>query len=157
MFDRIDTFGIGFDRILSQLQTVQNNFSKTVPTYPPYNIRKVDDSNYVIEVAVAGFGKSDINIEVEGDTLRIAGGLKSDDNSSYLYKGIANRAFERVFTLADKVEVKNAELVNGMLRIWLDYIIEENKKLRKINIMDTSTSEPAPSKKELLQETVDSL
>ena len=133
----IHKFSVGFDRMFDELtrnQTQQSN-------YPPYNIVKVDENNYVIELAVAGFGKQNIDIEIANNTLVIKGGLTLDQldpgtNLTYLYKGIADRAFTRKFTLADTVEVKNAELINGMLKLWLENIIPEEKKPKKIDIVD---------------------
>lgn len=132
---------IGADKMLQTLGRVHEESLKNLPSYPPYNIVKVDDNNYVIELAVAGFGKQNIDIEIANNTLVIKGGLTLDQldpgsNFTYLYKGIADRAFTRKFTLADTVEVKNAELINGMLKLWLENIIPEEKKPKKIDIVD---------------------
>ena len=125
---------IGFDSMLRRLQEASDYLPK-VPTYPPFNIKKVDDEHYVIELAVAGFGKQNLDIEMKEDTLTITGNVESDDGE-YVHKGIADRAFTRKFTIADSVIVKNADLANGMLRIFLERFIPEEKKPRKINIMD---------------------
>ena len=85
-------------------------------------------------MAVAGFGKSDIEITMEGNKLAIKGASKDDDNQDYLYKGIANRAFERTFTLKDTIEIKNAELVNGMLKVWLENMVKAQDAIKKISI-----------------------
>jgi len=125
-------FFVGFDRLFNQLDT----FTKAMPTgFPPYNIRKVDDNKYMVELAVAGFSKSDIEIELDGDVLRITGRI-NDDNDSYLYKGISNRAFTRTFNVAETVEVKDATLVNGMLKVFLENIIPESKKAKKIEVKE---------------------
>jgi len=125
-------FFVGFDRLFNQLDT----FTKAMPTgFPPYNIRKVDDNKYMVELAVAGFSKSDIEIELDGDVLRITGRI-NDDNDSYLYKGISNRAFTRTFNVAETVEVKDATLVNGMLKVFLENIIPESKKPKKIEVKE---------------------
>jgi len=118
--------------------------SKAIPGYPPYNILKVDENKYCIEMAVAGFGKQNLDIEVADSILTITGNFKSSEESdkenknpiTYLYKGIADRAFSRKFTLADTVEVKNAELINGMLRLILENIIPEEKKPKKVEISE---------------------
>ena len=107
--------------------------------YPPYNIAKVDEDKYVIEMAVAGFGKQNLSIETSNGVLTISGmtNLEDDDTDntySYIYKGIAERAFKRQFKLQDSVEIKNAELINGLLKIWLENIIPEEKKPKKIEI-----------------------
>lgn len=127
---------IGFDDMLKRLA----DFSETLPKitgYPPYDIKKTGDNTYVIEMAVAGFGKQDIELILEEDVLTIKGKLSSDSDDkpdAYLYKGIAERAFTRKFTLADTVQVKNSVLANGMLKILLERMIPEEKKARKIEI-----------------------
>lgn len=129
---------IGFEPILKRLAEMSEAMPK-IPTYPPYNIKKVDENKYVIELAVAGFGKQDLELELQDGTLTIKGNVSSED-ADYIYKGIAERAFTRQFTLADTVEVKNADLINGMLKIWLERFIPEEKKAKKINIGATNES-----------------
>lgn len=124
---------IGFDNVFKKLQEVSDHLPK-IPTYPPYNIVKVDENKYIIEIAVAGFGQQDIEIELQDGILVVKGNLESKDATDYLFKGIADRAFTRTFTLADTVQVKNADLLNGMLKIWLERFIPEEKKPRKIPI-----------------------
>jgi len=129
---------VGFEDTVKRLSELANNTLKTV-NYPPYDIVKVDDNKYVIEMAVAGFGKQNIAIELVDGKLIVAGKLDSDEKNlaNILYKGIANRSFHRAFTLADTVEVEGAELVNGILKIWLENIIPDHKKPRKVEIKDT--------------------
>jgi len=134
-----DPFGlsktaIGFDSIFERLQAASDALPK-IPSYPPYNIKKIDDEHFEIEMAVAGFGKANLDIELKDDKLTITGKHDATDNE-YIYQGIANRAFTREFTLADTVVVKNAELVNGLLKIALERYIPEEKKAKKIDIMD---------------------
>lgn len=124
---------IGFDNVFKKLQEVSDHLPK-IPTYPPYNIVKVDDTKYIIEIAVAGFGQQDIEIELQDGTLTVKGNLESKEANDYLFKGIADRAFTRSFTLAETVQVKNADLLNGMLKIWLERFVPEEKKPRKIPI-----------------------
>lgn len=124
---------VGFDDIFTKMNDFQKNIAK-LPTYPPYNIKKTRENTYVIEMAVAGFGKQDIELVLEDGVLTIKGSVSTDDTSSYVFKGIADRAFTRKFTLADTVEVKNADLINGMLKIWLERFIPESKKPKKIEI-----------------------
>lgn len=140
---------VGFDRVFDHLENVHRSMSKVIPSYPPYNIKKVDDNKYVIELAVAGFGKQDLEMELKEGVLAIKGSTSSNDSDTFLYKGIADRAFTRQFTLADTVEIQNAELINGMLKIWLENIIPDEKKPKKIDIKDTSSY---PTSKELLTE-----
>lgn len=142
---KFDKYFIGADKMFQTLSKASEAALKGVPGYPPYNIVKVDDNKYFIELAVAGFGKQNIDIEIANNTLTIKGGLTLDQHLaddanpvSYIYKGIADRAFTRKFTLADTVEVKNAELINGMLKLWLENIIPEEKKPKKIDIVDKS-------------------
>lgn len=132
-FSRITKDTVGFDEVFKRLASFTENLPK-IPTYPPYNIRRTGDNTYVIEVAVAGFGKQDIELVLENGVLTIKGQITGDDNQDYLFKGIANRAFTRSFTLADTVKVQNAELLNGMLKVWLERFIPEDKKPQKIEI-----------------------
>ena len=140
---------VGFDRIHDRLHEFNDSIAKNLPTYPPYNIRKVGDQ-YIVEMAVAGFSESDIDIQVEGDVLKIVGSItESKDNSPYLHKGIANRGFTRTFNLAETIEVKDASLINGMLKVFLEDIIPDNKKPRKVNI---NNKEETKEESQLLNE-----
>lgn len=143
-FDSLARSFIGFDDLFSSLDALMgkdaNEWLFNLPTvkYPPYNIKKIGDDKYVIEMAVAGFGRNDIEIELKGSELVISGKVNSDveENGSYLVKGIAERSFRQQFTLNDTVKLKNADMVNGMLRIWLDRMIPEAQKPKKIEIND---------------------
>lgn len=140
-FSSFDPFSVGFDKTFKLLSSQLDGIGKSLPGYPPYNIKKVDENKYVIEMAVAGFAKTDIELTLDGGKLTIAGNTKGTSdvdnaNAYYFYKGIAERAFNRTFTLADTVEVKNAELVNGILKVWLENFIPESKKPKKIEIKD---------------------
>ena len=142
-------FFVGFDRIHDRLHEFNDSIAKNLPTYPPYNIRKVGDQ-YIVEMAVAGFSESDIAIQEEGDILKIVGSItESKDNSPYLHKGIANRGFTRTFNLAETIEVKDASLINGMLKVCLEDIIPDNKKPRKVNI---NNKEETKEESQLLNE-----
>lgn len=131
-----DKFFVGFEPQIAQMQKLHDDLTKNIPNYPPYNIKKVDDTHYVIELAVAGFGQSDIEIEIDGGKLVVKGNVTSDtaEANDYLFKGIAARAFTRAFALNDQVEVKDAELFNGMLKIALERIIPEEKKPKKVAV-----------------------
>jgi len=135
---RIDTQSlnralIGFDRLFTD---VERRFANQVQTnYPPYNILKHDDDLFEIEIAVAGFDKEDISIEVDQNQLTIKGQrIKEEDVSMYLHRGLAARDFERSFTLAEHMEVGDAELTNGILRVKLTRIVPEALKPRLIAI-----------------------
>ena len=124
---------VGFDR-LGQL--LDNAGSFEVPAYPPYNIERVSDDEYRVTMAVAGFGHGDIAIEVKQNTLTVSGKKadKAEVKGEFLHQGIAQRAFERRFQLADYVQVEGAELDNGLLHISLKREIPEAMKPRTIAI-----------------------
>lgn len=121
---------VGYDRLLDLLDSA----SETVQGYPPYNIERTEENRYRITVAVAGFGEKDLNVEVRDGVLHVTGKREDSEKSSYLYHGIAGRAFERRFQLAEHVEVKGANLENGLLHIELERIVPEEKKPRRIAI-----------------------
>ena len=130
-----DKFFVGFDDQFTKLQKLHDDLTKNIPNYPPYNIKKIDDTHYTIEMAVAGFGQSDIDIEIDGGKLIVKGNVNSTEpDENFLFKGIAARAFTRSFALNDQVEVKNAELFNGMLKIALEKLIPEEKKAKKVAV-----------------------
>jgi molecular chaperone IbpA len=122
---------VGFDRLFSMLDGFE-----AAPGYPPYNIERTGENDYRITVAVAGFGESELSIESKENTLTIKGEkqVKQDTAAEVLYQGIAARAFERVFQLADYVQVKGAALENGLLHVDLVREIPEAKKPRQIAI-----------------------
>jgi molecular chaperone IbpA len=136
---------VGFDDLFEEIHRTIG-LDKKISNYPPYNIRRLNDSEYVIEIAVAGFSKSDLNITIDGNVLKVTGSAPSSEGE-YLHKGIAERAFSRTFTLAEYVEVKSADIINGILLIKLSRNIPEEKKPRVIAIGD-ETTEP-----QLLNET----
>jgi molecular chaperone IbpA len=124
---------IGFDQLFND---VERRYANSVQTnYPPYNVLKHDDNSFEIEIAVAGFDREDITIEVDQNLLTIKGKrLKDDDADKYVYRGLAARDFERVFTLADHIVVGEAELTNGILRVKLTRVVPEELKPRLISI-----------------------
>ena len=129
----IHKFGIGFDQMFDELMRVT---SKQSTNYPPHNILKIDENNFVIQLAVAGFSDGEIDVQVEGQVLSIVGSSTGDNKygAEYLIRGISMRDFERTFTLAEHVEVKNAEITNGILSIELERIIPVEKLPKKIDI-----------------------
>jgi molecular chaperone IbpA len=127
---------VGFDRLMRMLEDDAPRYANS-NSYPPYNIEQLDENDYRIDMAVAGFSMEDIDITVQDGRLIIEGSKAKDarqDNKKYLYRGIANRNFAQEFKLADHIEVKEATLENGMLSIALERIIPEEKKPRKIEI-----------------------
>jgi molecular chaperone IbpA len=135
----LDPFTVGYDKFFKDIEEVTKNVAKNVPSYPPYNIKQVSKNKYVIELAVAGFAKSDIEVTLEGNKLVIKGAAKEDElkeEENFLFKGIANRNFSRSFTLADKIEIGQAEMVNGMLRVWLENLVQTQDTIKKITIKE---------------------
>lgn len=121
---------VGFDRILDDI----NRFARSSnDTYPPYNIVKTDEDHFSIEMAVAGFSRDELNIELKEQNLIISGD-KNDVEREYLHKGISARKFNRSFRLADNVEVRGADFVDGMLVIQLERYVPEEKRARTIPI-----------------------
>ena len=134
-FHRLNPFTIGFNDIFDEFEKSANQLAQAAK-FPPYNIKQVSDNKYVIEMAVAGFAKTDIELTLEGNKLVVTG--KSQDEAApntFLYKGIANRGFTREFTLADKVEIENAELANGMLKIGLANMVKLQDAIKKIPLI----------------------
>jgi molecular chaperone IbpA len=158
--NKLNRFLVGGDQYLKQVQTLAEDAASSInANWPPYNVKKVAENTYVIEMAVAGFGKQDIELEMVDGKLIIKGKLETVDdltkdgvNQTYLYKGIAERAFTRQFTIADNVEINNAELINGMLKVWLEAIIPEHKKPKKININTETDKESVSKDKQFLAE-----
>ena len=132
---------VGFDRLFNLLD--QAGGSDSAPGYPPYNIERTGENAYRVSVAVAGFGENELNIELKENTLTIKGdkAKTGETPGDVLYQGIAARAFERVFQLADFVQVKGAALENGLLHVDLVREIPEAKKPRQIAINGTKSIE----------------
>ncbi len=123
---------VGFDRMMSLLDSAGRTDEQA---YPPYNIEKVGDDAYRVTMAVAGFGEEDLSIVAQGNSLVIAGKQKREEKKSdYLYRGIAGRAFERRFQLADHIKVTGAELANGLLHVDLVREVPEAMKPRTIKV-----------------------
>ena len=119
---------VGFDRLLNLLDSASEQ------GYPPYNIERSDENNYRVTVAVAGFAEKDLSVDVKDRVLTVAGKREDGQKADFLHQGIAGRAFERSFQLAEHVEVKAARLENGLLHVDLERIVPEEKKPRRIAI-----------------------
>ena len=131
-FNQLTPYAVGYDKLFDNLSRyVDNNVSST--GFPPYNIRKEGDYHYVIEMALAGFSKEDIEVEVADGTLSVRSD-KKDDAADNLYRGISFRKFNRKFTLSDDIVVNDAALDNGMLTINLERVVPEEKKPRLIEV-----------------------
>lgn len=128
---------VGFDRIFND---IDRRFANQVSNnYPPYNICKIGENLYEIAIAVTGFEKDEVTVEVEGDLLKVQGTRKSEEETSdqeYLYRGLALRNFERSFTLAEHMKVITAEMKNGILSIRIEREIPEALKPRLIDIVE---------------------
>jgi molecular chaperone IbpA len=142
---------LGFERFFDDVEKLlASDVAKVSSSFPPHNIIKLDESRYVVELAIAGFSKNEIEISVEDGTLTVKGEKQEKETGvQYLHKGIGTRSFTKSLTIADTVEVKGAEFKDGILRIGLENVIPEHKKPRKIEI----GSELKEFKPQLLQET----
>ena len=144
IFNQLRPLSVGFDDVFNHFESMFDYDMVNVSNYPPYNIVKTGDNKYDVEVALAGFNKKDINVSVENGMLTIesktedkskVSDLKSEDkDGEVIHKGISKRYFKKSFTISDDVEVKGAELKDGMLRVSMEKIIPESKKLKTIDI-----------------------
>ena len=128
--DKYMPYTIGFDSFFNTLDSITGT---DVKGYPHYNIKKLDDNKWSIELALAGFSKDDIEIEVKDNVMTINGELK-EENNEYVYKGISSRKFSKSFTLAEFTECESAKMENGILSIVLEKNIPEDKKPQKVKI-----------------------
>lgn len=129
---------VGFDRLFNELDRQFANSASS--GYPPYNIAQINEDEYMISLAVAGFGMDNLEVTKDGNILRIEGAApKGDEHVNYLHKGIGGRSFRREFTLADYVEVQQAGLELGMLNIHLKRVVPEELQPKKIAITDFNT------------------
>ena len=132
--NQIHRQAIGFDSIFEELNRTFAN-TKTEGNYPPHNIVKLDDTHYVIEVAVAGFAEDEIDVELKENVLTVKGEQNKDQEEiEYLHKGISARNFVRTFPLAEHIEVRGATVKNGILAVALEQVIPEEDKPKKIHI-----------------------
>ena len=140
IFNQLRPLSVGFDDVFNHFESMfDSDFRLPTVNYPPYNIVKTGTNKYDIEVALAGFGKKDIDVSVENGVLTIESKTSDKDESkdedgNTIYKGISKRYFKRSFTIADDVEVKGAELKDGLLKVSMEKIVPESKKLKSIEI-----------------------
>jgi len=137
IFNQLRPISIGFDNVFTHFERMfEDDLYITAGNYPPYNIVKTGPEKYNIEVALAGYSKEDINVDfAEGLlTIKSVKEEKSNEKDDMLHKGIAKRHFSRTFTIADDVEVKDAELKDGLLKVFLNRIVPEGKESRQIKI-----------------------
>ena len=140
IFNQLRPVTVGFDNVFDHFERMMDdhNFNEMVRyNYPPYNIVKTGDYTYDIELALAGFNKKDINITMEDGMLNIKSSVeatKDKDEDGVIHKGIAKRYFSKSFTIAEDVEIKGAELKDGLLKVSLEKIVPDHKKARTITI-----------------------
>jgi len=131
-------FSVGFDSIFDEFDRVLESTERHNSNYPPYNIHKINENEFKIEVALAGYSKDDIELELKDSTLTVRNKQKekivNENTNGMIHKGISTRQFERAFTISEDIKVKNAELKNGLLNIDLERIIPDEKKARLISI-----------------------
>ena len=125
-----DPFFLGFNDQFARWETNK----KSLSSFPPYNVKKIEEDNYVVELAVAGYDRDDIDVTVDKDTLIIKSERENDDKSDYLHKGIAGRNFTQTFTLGEYMIVKSASLDNGLLTVKIERELPESAKPRQIKI-----------------------
>jgi molecular chaperone IbpA len=147
-FKDFDSWFVGFDKVAEKMASVADQAQTLATKYPPYNLKKIDENKYTIELAVAGFAKQDLEIEIADDKLIIKGNVQGGQTGQVqdstgewtwpqmLHQGLAMRPFTRTFTLSDNVEIRGASLLNGILKIVLEAIIPEHKKPKKVEIND---------------------
>lgn len=123
---------LGFDSLFEEMNRLNHNGKSQ--TYPPYNVVKKDENHYLIEIAVAGFSKDDINLTLEKGVLTVEGKKQAEDTNEYIHKGISARNFKRSFNLADTIEVVGADVIDGMLYIGLENVVPEEEKPTTINL-----------------------
>lgn len=131
LLSRFGTFSVGFDQLFLDLERTK---TITNSNYPPYNIIKVDEENYIIELAIAGFKKDEIDIILQENKLTISANIKDKTTSDYLHKGLSSREFYKDFILNTDVIVKRADIEDGILSIKLEKFIPEEKKPQAIEI-----------------------
>lgn len=145
-FKDFDRFFVGFDKVADKLTRIADQSVKLAQNYPPFNVKKVDEDKYTIEIAVAGFGKQDLDIELTNGTLTVRGKTSAEEKDAgqlfpwYIWKGVSTKPFTRQFTLTDNMEIKGADLVNGMLKIWLEALAPEKDFGKKIEINEGDRS-----------------
>ena len=138
VWNSLKPFSVGFDSIFEEFDRVLDSTERYNSNYPPYNICKLNDNDYKIEVALAGYSRDDIEIELKDNTLTVRNKTKekvvNNESNGVIHKGISTRQFERSFTISEDIKVKNADLKNGLLNIDLERIVPEEKKPRLIDI-----------------------
>ena len=137
LFNKLRPVSVGFDSVFDHFESMFNESPSLHTNYPPYDILKTDEHSYVIELAVAGFSKKDIKVTVENGVLTVESDRDGNAESSgqeIIHRGISKRYFKKSFSISDDVEIRGAELVDGLLRISMEKIIPESRKRKEISI-----------------------
>ena len=138
VWNSLRPFSVGFDSIFDEFDRMLESTERYSTNYPPYNIKRVNDTDYRIEVALAGYSKDDIEVELKDSALTVRNKSKEqtidEKGNGVIHKGISTRQFERAFTISEDIKVKDAELKNGLLIIDLERIVPDEKKSRLIDI-----------------------
>ena len=133
VFDPFKNMTVGFDDIFDQLSSM-SKYVNDIPNYPPYNIKKVGKDKYQLDMALAGFSKDYVKVEVNDNTLTVSASSSDKEHDSYVHKGIAKRAFKRHWTLVEHLEVQDAKLKDGVLTVDMKLNLPDEKKPRTIKI-----------------------
>ena len=137
LFNKLRPVSVGFDSVFDHFESMFNESPSLHTNYPPYDILKTDEHSYVIELAVAGFSKKDIKVTVENGVLTVESDREGNAESSgqeIIHRGISKRYFKKSFSISDDVEIRGAELKDGLLRISMEKIIPESRKRKEISI-----------------------
>ena len=137
LFNKLRPVSVGFDSVFDHFESIFNDSLSLQTNYPPYDIVKTDEHSYVIELAVAGFSKKDIAVTVENGVLTVESDREGNSESNgqeIIHRGISKRYFKKSFSISDDVEIRGAELKDGLLRISMEKIIPESRKRKEISI-----------------------
>ena len=137
LFNKLRPVSVGFDSVFDNFESLFNGSPSLHTNYPPYDILKTDEHSYVIELAVAGFSKKDIAVTAENGVLTVESdreGNAENSGQEIIHRGISKRYFKKSFSISDDVEIRGAELKDGLLRISMEKIIPESKKRKEISI-----------------------
>ena len=137
LFNKLRPVSVGFDSVFDHFESMFNESPSLHTNYPPYDLLKTDEHSYVIELAVAGFSKKDIAVTVENGVLTVESDREGNSESNgqeIIHRGISKRYFKKSFSISDDVEIRGAELKDGLLRISMEKIIPESRKRKEISI-----------------------
>jgi molecular chaperone IbpA len=132
---QLEPFFLGFDESFNKLMGLRNDLNKHISSYPPYNIKKLDEDEFELEFAVAGFAKEDIKVTINGGKLHVSGVMSDEkEKADYLHKGIATRSFSSTFALGEHVEVEEAKVDNGLLKVRVKKYVPKHLQPKEITV-----------------------